>query len=673
MQRRRHRVQRVSQRRPGGDAELGEDPVQVSRDGARGHVEPGGDLAVGQAGRGQLGDLAFLEREGRAAAVDTLARGPGRPELGGRASRPRTRAEPLEAVASGGELAPGVTSAAEPPQAFAVRELHAGELERPLLDSRQGQRCTEQGRCFVIGRDHRRGRGRDQSEPRRQAAEVRSSRGLGVSAGLVVASGVHRGVDQVQRGPQRLQGMGAERARRGDGRGVGVALLEVAGGERGLGEGVVREVRQASQLARCGPLDHRLADVLTRPAFPPVAGDQGDGVAAGPGIQPVSALLAQSGSLGGEPLRFVPSSGVEFADGEHVQRHYRGADGAALSPVPDHPQESLPAARQPVGVEPGDRGPDDESVVLGVPQLSDLVVQFGQRPVRRRDRVGKCLGEQPHVYRRRRAEPAHRIVERHPVLRAPGVVAHQHQRVQHFRESVAVLVGLAERGFDGGGQQAVSRLRVAFAVEQEIGGGGRRAKRLAEGRIPAMSVVQQLRRAVELSSGVGADVRRVGQPPASVGRVRAEIGRPQQPGDGADDVAALQGAMGAVLDRGGDLLVRRESCLGEVMAAPFRLIRAPLGQAQMRLTPFVVCRTLDHHRLDHRMPEPQLAGPVIDHDEMVAFGWPEVIESSRPARRRQDTQVAGAVEHGQQEQAPRRLGEPLDPGVVQRPHLPAHP
>ena len=174
-------------------------------------------------------------------------------------------------------------------------------------------------------------------------------------------------------------------------------------------------------------------------------------------------------------------------------------------------------------------------------------------------------------------------------------MAHQHQRVQHFRESVAVLVGRAERGFDGGGQQAMSCLRVAFAVEQEIGGGGRRAQRLAEYRIPAMSVVQQLRRAVELSRGMGADVRRVGQPPASVGRVRAEIGRPQQPGDGADDVAALQGAMGAVLDHGGDLLVRRERCLGEVMAAPFRLIREPLGQAQMRLLPFVVRGTLDHH------------------------------------------------------------------------------
>ena len=57
-----------------------------------------------------------------------------------------------------------------------------------------------------------------------------------------------------------------------------------------------------------------------------------------------------------------------------MQRHDRCADGTALSPIPDDPQESLPAARQPVGIEPGDRGPDDESVVLGIPQLFDLVV-----------------------------------------------------------------------------------------------------------------------------------------------------------------------------------------------------------------------------------------------------------------------------------------------------------
>ena len=96
-----------------------------------------------------------------------------------------------------------------------------------------------------------------------------------------------------------------------------------------------------------------------------------------------------------------------------------------------------------------------------------------------------------------------------------------------------------------------------------------------------------------------------------------------------------QRAMGALLDRGGDLLVRREGGLGEVMAPPLGLIGEQLGQALMRRAPFLVRRALDHHRLDHRVPEPQLTGAVVDHDEMVAFGRPELIESSRTARRRQ--------------------------------------
>jgi hypothetical protein len=41
----------------GGDAELGEDLVQVVFDGARAHEDQGGDLGVEQAVAGQPGDL----------------------------------------------------------------------------------------------------------------------------------------------------------------------------------------------------------------------------------------------------------------------------------------------------------------------------------------------------------------------------------------------------------------------------------------------------------------------------------------------------------------------------------------------------------------------------------------------------------------------------------------
>src|ERR671919_1178183 len=119
----------------------------------------------------------------------------------------------------------------------------------------------------------------------------------------------------------------------------------------------------------------------------------------------------------------------------------------------------------------------------------------------------------------------------------------------------------------------MGRLRVPFAVQQEIGGGVRRVKRLAERRIPALSVAQQRRRAFDLTGRSDTYVRRVRQPSASVSWPRAQIGSPQQPGDGANDVAAFKGATGACVDRGVDVLVRRECGFGQMVAASLRLLR----------------------------------------------------------------------------------------------------
>ena len=120
-------------------------------------------------------------------------------------------------------------------------------------------------------------------------------------------------------------------------------------------------------------------------------------------------------------------------------------------------------------------------------------------------------------------------------------------------------------------------------------------ERLAERRIPAMRVAQQLRSAVEIPGEAGAGVGGVGEPPAPIRWVRAEVGCSQKSRDGADDVAAFKGAMGAVLDRGGDLLVRRVGSLGEVMASPLRLIGEQIGQTLVRRPPLVARRALDHH------------------------------------------------------------------------------
>jgi hypothetical protein len=33
------------------------------------------------------------------------------------------------------------------------------------------------------------------------------------------------------------------------------------------------------------------------------------------------------------------------------------------------------------------------------------------------------------------------------------------------------------------------------------------------------------------------------------------------------------------------------------------------------------------------VPEPQLADPVVDHEEVIALGWPEFLETSGAAGR----------------------------------------
>ena len=58
---------------PGGDAELGEDPVEVGAHGAMGQVEPLADLAVGQALGRELRDVQLVRGQ-LVAGVRTAAR-----------------------------------------------------------------------------------------------------------------------------------------------------------------------------------------------------------------------------------------------------------------------------------------------------------------------------------------------------------------------------------------------------------------------------------------------------------------------------------------------------------------------------------------------------------------------------------------------------------------------
>ncbi len=103
--------QGVTEGGAGGDAELGEDLVEVGGDRTRGEEEAGRDFLVGVARRGEQGDLALLRGEGGQAG---LGRGDG--DAGGsqfpvRAVRPGGRSELAEGLRGGGQLTAGVGGA----------------------------------------------------------------------------------------------------------------------------------------------------------------------------------------------------------------------------------------------------------------------------------------------------------------------------------------------------------------------------------------------------------------------------------------------------------------------------------------------------------------------------------------------------------------------------------
>src|ERR1700722_2093022 len=96
--------ERVAECGSGGDAEFGEDLVQVGGDRSRGEEEAGGDLFVGVARGSEQGDLALLWRERVEAGVGLGGGGAGGPQFTVRAVRPGSCTEPLKDLRGGCEL-----------------------------------------------------------------------------------------------------------------------------------------------------------------------------------------------------------------------------------------------------------------------------------------------------------------------------------------------------------------------------------------------------------------------------------------------------------------------------------------------------------------------------------------------------------------------------------------
>jgi hypothetical protein len=206
-------------------------------------------------------------------------------------------------------------------------------------------------------------------------------------------------------------------------------------------------------------------------------------------------------------------------------------------------------------------------------------------------------------------------------------------------------------------------VHIALAVEESTGRGGGGGQGVGAGRVGVVGVVQQCAHVAEIAGDVGAQAGRLRQPTGLVRAGAAQLRGAQQGGDGADGVTAAQGAVGHLVQQGGDLVVGADGRVGEVPGPVLGALGEFGGERQLRPPAFLAGRQIQHRGTGQRMPELQPAGDTVDLDEPGPLGGGQPGETVRSAQRPlEDVQFTRAVQHGEQQQLPGGGRERADPG-----------
>ncbi len=237
-----------------------------------------------------------------------------------------------------------------------------------------------------------------------------------------------------------------------------------------------------------------------------------------------------------------------------------------------------------------------------------------------------------------------------------------------------LCAGLAAAGLDRARQQAVRGVHVTVAVEQPVGGRHRRGQRPAGFRVGPAGLVEQERHVLQVAGHVGTDVRRLGQPRTPVRAARAQLGGPQQGGDGTDRVTPAQGPPCRLLEQARDFLIGSRRGLGKVPGAAFWLVCQLTREGLVRGAALLAGRKFHDGRPGQRMQESQPFGILVHPHQAGSLGQGEALSPGRreslvvprPVHSRlQHPEITGAVQRGHQQRPPRGGGQAADPGREQ--------
>lgn len=171
------------------------------------------------------------------------------------------------------------------------------------------------------------------------------------------------------------------------------------------------------------------------------------------------------------------------------------------------------------------------------------------------------------------------LVERFPQFGALGAVADPGEGVEGVGHGgVGGVVGLVLH-VDRAGEEAVGRVEVAFAAEEEVVGGGDGCyEGSGAAAVGAAGVFEEFGYVAQVAGEVGAEVGGFGDASAAFVAAGAEVCGAQECGDGAACVAAPQDGVCGLFEEGGDVFVGFDGGLGEVPGAPFGPVGGVFGK-----------------------------------------------------------------------------------------------
>jgi hypothetical protein len=232
-------------------------------------------------------------------------------------------------------------------------------------------------------------------------------------------------------------------------------------------------------------------------------------------------------------------------------------------------------------------------------------------------------------------------------------------------------------GFDGPGQQPVRGVHVTIAVDQKKSGRVGRVQGAGGVQGRPARVGQQRRGVVDRTAGLGADVRGLGEPPSATRARRAQFTGADQGRDRGEGVSAQHHLMRGFLEQLRHCLVRTVGGRGQVPRAAFVVAGQGTGQRDVGVPALLVGGHRHDRRPDQRVPERDQGGGVVHPDQLGSFRRREIGQTGpvvQGAPKHPD--VAGALEGGQQQQAPGRVrqsgqarGEHSLESVAERDHL----